>query len=137
MPAPRWLARANRRVTNRLFGPLVTRLSGFGTIVHAGRKTQRQYRTPVAAFAHGSGYVIALTYGRESDWVRNVLASGGCTLERRGRSSQLTQPRLFHDEHGRTVPSPVRLALGLLRVHDFLELTLADDVGDHARDPAS
>ncbi|MDQ3549097.1 MAG: nitroreductase family deazaflavin-dependent oxidoreductase [Chloroflexota bacterium] len=136
MPAPRWLARVNRRVTNPVLGPLVKRLPGFGVIVHTGRKTRRQYRTPVAVFGRADGYVIALTYGPESEWVRNVMASDGCALERRGSSLQLTQPRLFHDEHRRAVPVPVRLVLGLLHVHDFLELTLADAVVDHARTPA-
>lgn len=127
MPAPRWLARANRYVTNPLLGRLAPRLPGFGVIVHSGRKTQRQYRTPVNVFASANGYVVALTYGRDSEWVRNVLANGGCTLETRGRAVQLTQPRLFHDEQRRAVPAPVRLMLGLIRVNDFLELARADD----------
>ena len=127
MPAPRWLARANRYVANPLIGRLAPRLPGFGVIVHSGRKTRRQYRTPVNVFAREDGYVVALTYGRESEWVRNVLANGGCVLETRGRSLRLTQPRLFHDERRRAVPAPVRLILGLLCVDDFLELKLDDD----------
>ena len=122
MPAPRWLARANRRVTNPVLGPLLTKLLGFGVLVHTGRRTGRQYRTPVNLFAHGDGYVVALTYGPETEWVRNVLASGGCLVEQRGRTLRLTQPRLFHDEDRRAVPAPVRVVLGLIRVNDFLEL---------------
>ena len=127
MPAPRWLARANRYVTNPILGRLAPRLPGFGVIVHTGRKTQRQYRTPVNVFASEIGYVVALTYGRESQWVLNILANGGCTLETRGRSLQLTEPRLFHDERRRAVPAPIRLFLGLIHVYDFLELKRDDD----------
>jgi deazaflavin-dependent oxidoreductase (nitroreductase family) len=123
MPAPRWLARANRYVTNPILGRLAPRLPGFGVIVHVGRKSQRQYRTPVNVFESDDGYVVALTYGRESEWVRNVLAAGGCVLETRGRSVQLTNPRLFHDAQRRAVPAPVRLILGLLHVNDFLAFT--------------
>ncbi len=126
MPAPRWLARVNRRVTNRLLGPLAPRLPGFGVVVHTGRKTHRRYRTPVNVFRRADGYVIALTYGPDADWVRNVLASGGCTLETRGRTLRLTRPRLFHDERRRAVPLPVRLVLGVLRIGDFLELKRDD-----------
>lgn len=128
MPAPRWLARANRRVTNRLLAPLVRHLPGFGVVLHTGRTTGRQYRTPVNVFRRADGFVIALVYGRDSQWVRNVLANGGCALETRGRTWRLTRPHLFHDERRRAVPWLVRLPLGLLRVEDFLELRMDDGV---------
>jgi deazaflavin-dependent oxidoreductase (nitroreductase family) len=124
MPAPRWLARFNRRVTNRFLGRMATRLPGFGVVVHEGRKSGRQYRTPVNVFRRGDGYVIALTYGPGAEWVRNVLASGGCALETRGRTVRLTRPRLFHDEQRRAVPAAVRMVLGLAQVSHFLELAL-------------
>ena len=132
MPAPRWLARFNRRVTNRLFGPVAPRLPGFGVVVHTGRKTHRPYRTPVNVFRCADGYVIALTYGPDADWVRNVLASGGCTLETRGRTLRLTRPRLFRDERRRSVPLPVRLVLGVLGVINFLGLRRDDRAVDRA-----
>ncbi len=123
MPAPRWLARFNRRVTNRLALPLATRLPAFGVVVHTGRKTGQTHRTPVNVFARDGGYLVALTYGPDSQWVRNVLASGGCTLETRGRALRLTHPRLVHDEGRRAMPAPVRLILSLVHVTDFLALT--------------
>jgi deazaflavin-dependent oxidoreductase (nitroreductase family) len=128
MPLPRAIARFNRVVTNRILGPLAPLLPGFGVVIHEGRKTHRLRRTPVNVFRRPGGYVIALTYGPDSDWVRNVLASGGCELETRRRRLQLTQPRLVHDEQRRAVPPPIRLVGGLGNVSDFLDLTL-DDVG--------
>jgi deazaflavin-dependent oxidoreductase (nitroreductase family) len=128
MPLPRSIALANRRVTNRLLGGLATRLPWFGVVIHIGRKSRRQYRTPVNVFRRGDRYIIALTYGSNADWVRDVLADGGCTLETRGRALRLSRPRLFHDESRHAVPAPVRLILGLINVSDFLELTL-DDAG--------
>ena len=126
MPLPRSIARANRRVTNHLLRGLATRLPGFGVVVHTGRRSRRQYRTPVNVFRRGNRYIIALTYGTNADWVRNVLADGGCTLETRGRALRLSRPRLFHDESRHAVPAPVRLILGLINVNDFLELTSVD-----------
>ena len=38
MPAPRWLARFNLHVTNRLVGPLARHMPGMGGAVHVGRK---------------------------------------------------------------------------------------------------
>jgi deazaflavin-dependent oxidoreductase (nitroreductase family) len=136
MPLPRSIARANRRVTNHLLGGLATRLPGFGVVVHTGRRSRRQYRTPVNVFQRGDHYIIALTYGSNADWVRNVLADGGCTLETRGRALRLSRPRLFHDESRYAVPAPVRLILSLINVSDFLELTLDDEGSVHDREAA-
>lgn len=114
------VAHFNRHVTNRLTGPLAPRLPGFGVVVHRGRKSGREYRTPVNVFRSGDGFVIALTYGAEADWVRNVLAAGGCVLITRGRHHTLTAPRVRHDESRELVPAPVRVPLRLLNVADFL-----------------
>jgi deazaflavin-dependent oxidoreductase (nitroreductase family) len=122
MPAPRWLARVNRRLTNPVLGRLAPHLPGFGVVVHTGRVSHRVYRTPVNVFRRRQAYVVALTYGADSEWVRNVLANGGCGLIVRGRLVQLGQPRLFQDPGRRAVPGPVRLVLGLLGVSEFLEL---------------
>ena len=132
MPLPRFIARVNRRVTNRLLGGLATRLPWFGVVVHTGRRSQRQYRTPVNVFRRGNRYIIALTYGPNSDWVRNVLAEGGCTLETRGQTLHLSRPWLFHDEGRGGVPAPVRLVLGIINVCDFLELSLDERSIDSA-----
>lgn len=130
MVAPRWLARVNRRATNRATNRitlrLATRVPGFGVVVHTGRKSQRLFRTPVNVFPRRGGYVVALTYGSTSDWVRNVLARGGCTLETQGRTYSLTRPRLFEDRQRRAMPNPVRFVLGILHVCEFLDLTLEE-----------
>jgi deazaflavin-dependent oxidoreductase (nitroreductase family) len=136
MPLPRAVARINRWVTNRLLTGLATRLPGFGVVIHIGRRSRRQYRTPVNVFRRGDRFIFALTYGLNSDWVRNVLAEGGCALETRGRTLRLSRPRLFHDESRYAVPAPVRLVLGIVNVYDFLELTLDDEGSTHAIDVA-
>ena len=126
MPAPRWIARMNRHVTNRILGPFAPYIPGFGIIVHTGRKTGRQYRTPVNLFRRNREFVIALTYGPASEWVRNVLASGRCVVETGGHTLRLANPRLFRDERRSFVPPHIRFVLGLMRVNDFLELSLDD-----------
>ena len=125
MPLPQWLARFNLHVTNRVLGPLARYAPGMGVVVHMGRKTRRQYRTPVVVFRRGDHFIIALTYGRDSQWVQNVLAQGGCDLEIRGRTLQLSRPNVFHDEQRHSVPSIVGIILGLLNVSDFLEASPA------------
>ncbi|HJU10131.1 MAG TPA: nitroreductase/quinone reductase family protein [Candidatus Binataceae bacterium] len=124
MPLPHWLARFNFHITNHFTSPLAKRVSGWGVVVHTGRTTRRQYRTPVFVFRHGDRFIMALTYGRESQWVRNVLAQGGCELETEGSKFLLSHPRLFHDDQRSVVPVLHRFILGVFKVSDFLELTL-------------
>jgi hypothetical protein len=80
----------------------------------------------VLIFRRGKRLVIALTYGSESQWVRNVLAEDGCELDTESRRLQLSHPRLFHDEQRGAMPAFVRFVLGLLDVSDFLEFTIAE-----------
>jgi hypothetical protein len=34
-------------------------------------------------------FIIALTYSSESEWVKNVLAAGGCELKTRGKRNNV------------------------------------------------
>ena len=53
---------------------------------HTGRKSGTQYQTPVTARWTADGFVIGLPYGPNTDWLKNVLASGSATLMHDGRS---------------------------------------------------
>jgi deazaflavin-dependent oxidoreductase (nitroreductase family) len=122
MPLPKRVAHFNRRVTNRLTRHVAWWAPGFAIVTHVGRRSGRLYRTPVNIFRRDDRYVFALTYGKDSDWVRNVLAAGGCTVETRRTTVELTAPELVHDPQRSLVPAPVAKALGLIRVDDFLIL---------------
>lgn len=123
MPFGRTVARLNRVGLNRVTRHLAPWLPGFGVIAHRGRRSGRRYRTPVNVFRQPDGYVVALTYGKDSDWVKNVLAAGECELLTRGHTVRLTDPRLYHDETRRGMPPIfVRQVLTLAKVADFLAL---------------
>jgi deazaflavin-dependent oxidoreductase (nitroreductase family) len=97
----------NRHVTNRITRPLARWLPGFGVVEHIGRRSGRRYRTPVNVFRPGASYVIALTYGVESEWVQNVLAAEGCDLVTRVAPTQADNA----DDPSRREP-PTRPAAG-------------------------
>ena len=78
--------------------------------------------TPVNVFRHGNEYVFALTYGSDVDWVKNVLAAGGCDISTRGRDFRLVEPVLIVDPKRRLMPFPVRIFLGLDAVNDLLRM---------------
>jgi deazaflavin-dependent oxidoreductase (nitroreductase family) len=124
MPLPKRLARFNLHVTNRVLGPFARRVPGFAVVSHVGRRSGRVYRTPVSIFRADGGYVIALMYGADSQWVRNVLAAGAVDVETRGRRLHLVEPRLVHDADRRRVPGPVRPILDIVNVDEFMVLQL-------------
>jgi deazaflavin-dependent oxidoreductase (nitroreductase family) len=113
------------RIPNRAFRLIAAWLPGFAVLCHQGRTSGRPYRTPVKLFRHDQRFVIACVYGAESDWVRNVLAAGGCELVHLGRRIPAEQTELVHDESRRLAPWIVRPIFRLLRVVDFLALTRA------------
>ena len=123
MPLSRRTVHFNRRVTNRITRPIASRAPGFAIVIHVGRRSGRVYRTPVNVFHDDDRYMFALTYGRDSDWVRNVLAAGRCEIETRGELVRLADPVLVTDPTRRHVPRPARWILGAIHVDDFLALT--------------
>lgn len=125
MVLSRSVALFNRRVTNRVLGPVAARLPWFGIVHHVGRKSGREYETPVNIFRVPDGYAVALTYGPNSDWVRNVLAAGGCEIAIGGVHHRLDSPKLVRDEARAVVSWLPRQVLGAAGVRDFLYLTNA------------
>jgi deazaflavin-dependent oxidoreductase (nitroreductase family) len=124
MPLPERLARFNRVVTNRIARHVAGRLPGFAIVEHVGRRSGRTHRTPVNIFrAADDRYAIALTYGRDAQWVRNTLAAGGAEVLTRGRRIRLVEPVIVHDAQRALVPAGVRSILGVIRVNDFMVLS--------------
>jgi deazaflavin-dependent oxidoreductase (nitroreductase family) len=119
----RWVAAFNLAVTNRISSRFAARLPGFGILTHVGRRSGRVYRTPVNVFREPDGFLIALTYGKESEWVKNVLAAGGCQLETRRVRYQLSVPTIVHDPSRRKFPLFVRMILGIIAANDFMQLS--------------
>jgi deazaflavin-dependent oxidoreductase (nitroreductase family) len=125
MPIPLAVGKWNKAGLNRVIRLIAPWAPGMGLIVHRGRRSGRRYETPVQVFPTGDGYVIALTYGPDADWTKNVLAAGGCELRTRGGTVRLTEPRLYQDGTRQHIRPAERQMLRLLRVSDFLALTTA------------
>lgn len=108
------------RIVNPVTRLFAGRVPGFAILRYVGRKSGKTYRTPMNVFRRGNDYVFALTYGLDVQWVKNVLAAGGCEIEVRGKTVRLTDPRVIEDRSRRLMPLPVRLFLGLIGVKDFV-----------------
>jgi deazaflavin-dependent oxidoreductase (nitroreductase family) len=103
-----------RRLLDRVYrqhlNPLVLELAGrrwspWASLRHVGRRSGRQYTTPVLTAMGPDGAVIPLPFGPDTDWCRNLLAVDGCTLRWQGRDFALQAPRVIG------VSGPLRLVL--------------------------
>ena len=119
----RWLAKINIAFTNRITSLFAGWLPGFGILTHLGRKSGKVYRTPINVFRASNGFIIALTYSSQSEWVKNVLAAGGCELQTRGKKYQLSAPNVMRDPTRRRFPIPVRLVLRIVGADEYMELS--------------
>jgi deazaflavin-dependent oxidoreductase (nitroreductase family) len=77
MKLSRRVARFNSTINNRVQGVYAWLLPPWAIILHRGRRSGRSYRTPVLAFRRDQTLIIALLYGEESDWLRNLYAGAG------------------------------------------------------------
>jgi deazaflavin-dependent oxidoreductase (nitroreductase family) len=122
MPIPKRVARWNKVGVNRVVQHVAPWLPGLALVVHRGRRSGRTYRTPVNVFGTDDGFIMALTYGPDTDWVKNVQAAGGCELRTRGRVVRVAQRRVYRDETRRGIRPVERQVLRLIGVADFLSV---------------
>lgn len=121
----RWLAKLNIFVTNRITGLFAGWLPGFGILTHIGRKSGKVYRTPINIFRVPNGFIVALTYSSQSEWVKNVLAAGRCHLKTIGKNYRLSAPKVVHDPSRRRFPFVVRIVLRLVGADEYMEFARA------------
>lgn len=126
VPLPRALAKANRFVANPVARLIAARAPGFAIVRHRGRRSGRDYATPINVFRVPSGYVAALTYGPGTDWIKNLNAGGGGTLLYRGREVPVGPPIFISTEEGMAaMPAVVR---GILRTIDVTAFARWEEV---------
>ena len=83
----RWLNDAVRVFNKHALNPVmmfVDRRHFYASVLrHKGRRSGKEYAIPVVAQPVEGGYIILLAYGEDVDWLKNVRASGRCTIETR------------------------------------------------------
>lgn len=122
MPYPRWLARVNKRI----FNPSQIRKGKYPVVTHVGRTSGRTYETPLDAYPTKTGYVLVARYGPESDWVRNILATGTATLRVDGQDLALDSPRLISQEEALNELVSPEPPADFTKAEDFLLMDLDD-----------
>jgi deazaflavin-dependent oxidoreductase (nitroreductase family) len=95
----------------------------FAVIEHRGRRSGRNYSTPVAARRVAGGFVISLAFGAQVDWYRNLLAAGGGTLRWQGDEYPVSMPERIDSAAGLSAFHPVqRLLLGIGGVDGYIRV---------------
>lgn len=116
--------RFNRAVTNpRVMKSAGTPGASASVIRHVGRRSGRRYETPVGAMPVEGGYLIALPYGRRSDWFKNVCARGSATIVDAGQEVEVERPEVVRtaDVAGEFPPGELR-TLRAFRVDECLRV---------------
>jgi deazaflavin-dependent oxidoreductase (nitroreductase family) len=112
----------NKYVTNKVFRVFASRSRGpFAVMRHVGRRSGKPYETTLMVWHLGEGFVIALTYGANVDWYRNVVAAGGGTLLWHGRVYAIGKPEPIDARTALTAfPAFFRFVLGRTGTHEFV-----------------
>ena len=126
MKLPSQIRYFNKRYLNRLTSRLIVGATRgpFCMIYHVGRRSGKAYQTPIIAFPTSFGFIIALTYGPQVDWLRNVRAAGCCQIlwHRQVYAIDQVEP-LDANTALPQLPGLFRTVLGLVRLQDFLKMT--------------
>ena len=90
-------------------GALAGRKNSYAALLrHTGRKSGKQYSTPVGADRVQGGFIIPLGYGDRVDWLQNVLAAGRATVVAEGESHDVTEPEVIDAATALPLLSPKR-----------------------------
>lgn len=90
---------AVRTMNRAVFNPKQMETAGtpgaYASIVkHVGRTSGTEYQTPVGVVPTDDGFVIALPYGDQADWLKNVVAAGHATIVHDGATHGVERPEV-------------------------------------------
>jgi deazaflavin-dependent oxidoreductase (nitroreductase family) len=118
----RWLREFSRRWLN----PLTVRFAGrffYARLFHTGRRSGKEYQTPVFAQPTPDGFIIPLTYGEVTDWYQNLRTADSGQLQRRSVMYTISNPTIIPLKIALPhFPPLLRLILRWLRIRSFLQV---------------
>lgn len=120
-----------RTFNKYLLNPAMMHLAGrkhwyAAVIRHTGRRSWKNYATPVVADRVADGFILPLPYGTGVDWLRNVLTAGRATVTVGGETYEVTEPEVIDAAMAGPQLSPRRRrAFERFRIDDFAKVKLA------------
>ena len=122
MPVPQWVAQINKR----LFNKLELKRGKRPVLTHIGRSSGKSYQTPLDAHRAGNSFIFLLMYGLDSDWVKNVMASGSAGLRIENEGWELVNPRLISKEEARQQLPETNLQPGRIKGIEYLQMDITE-----------
>lgn len=103
-----------------------TASSPFAILRHVGRRSSKAFETPIMVAKLGEDFVLALTYGPQVDWYRNLQANGKGTLIWHGKAYSIKQVEPLDRSIGLRVHHlHEQVILRILHVQHFLRVKVS------------
>jgi EmrB/QacA subfamily drug resistance transporter/deazaflavin-dependent oxidoreductase (nitroreductase family) len=125
-------ARRIVRFAARFVNPLVLFIAGrrwmpvVGILHHRGRRSGREYATPIGMRPLGDGFVIPRTFGDNAAWYLNVNAAGEGRVTYLGRQYRVVEPEVVDYATARPAfPRYELLQFRLIGINEYLRLHVA------------
>lgn len=137
-------ARRVVRFAARFVNPLVLLFAGrrwmpvVGILRHRGRRSGREYATPIGMRPLGDGFVIPRTFSDNAAWYRNVKAAGEGRITYLGRHHRVVEPEVVDYATARPAfPRYELLQFRLIGINEFLRLRVVpEDVNPTPKEKA-
>jgi EmrB/QacA subfamily drug resistance transporter/deazaflavin-dependent oxidoreductase (nitroreductase family) len=132
-------ARRVVRFAARFVNPLVLFIAGrrwmpiVGILHHRGRRSGREYATPIGMRPMGGGFVIPRTFSDNAAWYQNVKAAGEGRVTYLGRRYRVVEPQVVDYATARAAfPRYERLQFRLIGINEYLRLRVASEDNNRA-----
>ena len=129
-------ARRIVRFAARFVNPIVLLIAGrrwmpvVGILRHRGRRSGREYATPIGMRPLGDGFVIPRTFSDNAAWYQNVKAAGEGRITYLGRHYRVVEPEVV--DYATAKPAFPRYELAqfrLIGINEYMRMrVLPDDV---------
>ncbi len=123
-----------RRFNRSVFNPVIKFLFAgrmiYALVYHQGRRSGKQYSTPVVAAKTGESIYIPLPYGADTDWYLNVRAAGRCEIRLKRRLYSAVNPELVDAATALKVfPKMLQRSLARAGVEQYLRIVIIGFAG--------
>lgn len=119
------------RFVARFVNPIVLLVAGrpwmpaVGILRHRGRRSGRDYTTPLGMRRQRDMFVMPLTFSENAAWYRNVTAAGSAVVTYRGRDFALTTPEVIdYAAAASAFPRYERLQFRLFGINEYLRMRI-------------
>src|SRR5438552_4872399 len=133
-------ARRVVRFAARFVNPLVLLVAGrrwmpvVGILRHRGRRSGREYATPIGMRRLGDGFVIPRTFGDNAAWYQNLTAAGEGRVTYLGRHYRVVDPKVVGYATARPAfPRYELLQFRLIGINEYLQLRAMPENVDHTQ----